>query len=122
MCHLILLLPIFGLVVFWLLPLDLAIPVYILILVPSILVYFAIMRAMRRPVSTGREGLINEIGRVVKSNKGEIQVLVHGEIWNASSSERLHKGQSVRIVGVHGLSVKVESADREENEPDLKSQ
>lgn len=64
MCHIILLLPIISLVLFWILPLAYALPLYLVVLVASILVYFAMMKAMKRPVTTGKEGLIGEIAEV----------------------------------------------------------
>jgi membrane protein implicated in regulation of membrane protease activity len=65
MQHLILFLPMAGIVVFWLLPVDVAVTVYLLIPVVSGLFYWAIARAMKRRHKTGAEGLINSTARVV---------------------------------------------------------
>ena len=54
MCHLVLLLPLFGLAVFWLWPPAVAVPVYLAVLVVSAGVYYLALVAMRLPV-TARE-------------------------------------------------------------------
>ena len=107
MCHIILLLPILGLVVFWLLPLSVAVPVYAAILLVSGSVYFMMMRAMRRPVRTGAQGMLHEIAEVVETMNPTGRVRVHGEIWEAVSSDVLREGDRVEIVGVTGLTLQV---------------
>ena len=107
MCHLVLMMPILGLAVFWFWPISVALPIYTIILLLSAVVYFVLMQAMRHPVATGSEGLINEIGEAMQAFNQQTRVFVHGEIWNAISSEPLHQGESVKIAGVNGLSVRV---------------
>jgi len=53
MCHVILLLLFFGLPVFWLRPLSMALPVYLLILLLSAWVYYYTIAAMCRDVTEG---------------------------------------------------------------------
>jgi membrane-bound serine protease (ClpP class) len=68
------------------------------------------LKAKLRKPTTGKEGLIGEIGvaltRIAPGSEG--QVKVHGEIWTAWSDQSIRKGQKVRVVEVQGLSVKVE--------------
>lgn len=111
MCHLVLLLPVFGLVVFWLFPLPVAAPIYMLILAFSVWMYRAIMQAMNRPVVTGSEGMVGQIGEVVDVSRNFFGILVHGEIWKAKSASVVRKGQRVRVIGLEGLVLKVEDAD-----------
>lgn len=54
-------------------------------------------------VSTGKEGLIGEIGIVQKSLSPEGKILIHGEIWNARSSERLKKGTMVKVISIEPM-------------------
>jgi len=64
---------------------------------------------MQKP-TTGREELI---GRTVKAETDidpEGMVKVHGEIWKASSTEPIQKGEEVVIVDVDGLTLVVERA------------
>ncbi len=90
----ILLLPLIGIIVFWLMPLYLAIPVYLVILLISGLLYWAIVRAMKRRPYTGSEGLIGEEARVVTKSgshdAAEYIVSVRGELWSANSRDDLN--------------------------------
>jgi hypothetical protein len=58
MCHLILMIPLLVLPIFWLWPLSLAVPVYTVILLLSLGFYNMIFRAMRRPREIGPETLL----------------------------------------------------------------
>lgn len=107
MCHLILMLPVLGLPVFWLWPLSEAVPVYSVILVLSVLVYVYVIRAMRQPVETGAEQILHSIGKVIEVGVKDIRVRVHSEIWRAGSTEKLKPGDLVEIVGIDGLKLRV---------------
>ena len=107
MCHLILMLPVLGLPVFWLWPLWEAVPVYGGILVLSILVYVYVIRAMRHPVETGAEQILHSIGKVVEVGAKDTHVRVHSEIWQAVSAEKLKPGDAVEIIGIDGLKLRV---------------
>ena len=65
MHHLILFLPIIGIIVFWLLPVGIAIPSYLGILLVSGLMYWAILRAIKKTPITGDSGLVGNKARVV---------------------------------------------------------
>jgi membrane protein implicated in regulation of membrane protease activity len=99
-CHLILLLPIFGLGVFWLWPLSVAVPIYLAILLVSGALYYVAMRAMQRAVQTGAEGMAHKTGEIVEAHRRRGRLKVEGEIWNAVSTGTLRPGQEVEILGV----------------------
>jgi membrane-bound ClpP family serine protease len=105
MCHVVLILPVLGLVVFVMLPFDIALPVYALILSFSIYMYITVMKAMKKPVEAGREEMIHRIVDVLDSVKPEGHVKFQNEIWNASSDETLRKGDKAEIVGLNGLTL-----------------
>jgi membrane protein implicated in regulation of membrane protease activity len=107
MCHLILMLPVLGLPVFWLLPLSEALPIYGVILALSILVYVYVMRAMHQPVETGAEEILHSTGKVVEVGAKDVSVRVHSEMWRAVSAEKLKPGDLVEIVGIDGLQLRV---------------
>lgn len=107
MCHLILMLPVLGLPVFWVLPLSEALPVYGVILALSILVYVYVMRAMRHPVETGTEEILHSTGKVIEVGAKDIRVRVHSEMWRAVSAEKLQPGDLVEIIGIDGLQLRV---------------
>ncbi|MDZ7344237.1 MAG: hypothetical protein ONA90_06945 [candidate division KSB1 bacterium] len=61
-------------------------------------------------MTTGREGMIGEIGTALTALDPEGQVQVHGEIWRAYSETPIKKGQPVKVIAVSGLQIKVEKA------------
>jgi membrane-bound serine protease (ClpP class) len=71
------------------------------------IVSFAI-RARRRPVVSGVEGLTREFAEAVESFDRKGLVSVHGELWKAVSTEPVAAGQRLRIRKVDGLTVEVE--------------
>ena len=71
------------------------------------IVSFAV-KARRRPVVSGAEGLLREHAEAVESFDREGFVRVHGEIWTAVSREPVREGQRLRIRKVDGLKLEVE--------------
>jgi membrane-bound serine protease (ClpP class) len=70
-----------------------------------------VLRARRVRVSTGREGMIGEIG-VARTELGPAgKVFVHGELWNAVARTSLPQGARVRVSGVDGLQLIVEAVE-----------
>ena len=107
MCHLVLLMPIFGLILFWLLPMSEALPIYLVILVVSGALYFVLMRALHRPVATGDEGLLGKSVSVVDMHGHDGQVRINGTTWHAVSDDDLENGDRARVVSVDGLTLTV---------------
>jgi len=112
MHHLILFAPIIGLIVFWLLPLSEALPLYLLIVALSAVLYFMLLKALRRPVATGNRGLLGKSVVVVDMHGHEGQVRVNGTTWHAISEDEIENGDEARIVGVEGLTLKIELTAR----------
>jgi len=106
-CHLLLLLPLLALPVFWLMPLSVAVPVYVLVLVLSAAVYYLAIRAMHLPVRTGKEELLHAVGMVTGRLNGGYQVRVHSELWNAESTDGLSPGDRVEVVAVKHMRLGV---------------
>jgi len=73
------------------------------------IVSFAV-RARRRPVVSGVEGLTREIAEAVEDFDRQGLVRVHGELWTAVSAEPVRAGQRLRIRQVDGLVIQVEPA------------
>ena len=69
-----------------------------------------VVKAHRQRVTTGREGMIGELGTALTSINPDGRVQVHGEIWQARSDMPIEKGESIKVAGVSGLQVKVEKA------------
>ena len=110
MCHLLLLSPVFGLLIFWFLPLWIAVPVYGVIVLLSILLYAATVRMMRLPQITGVHSLVQRPGIVIDVGGRSPRVRVGDEIWQALSTDRLQVGDRVSVVKQDGLILEVERA------------
>jgi hypothetical protein len=63
MCHLLLVLPLVSLILFLLLPIEVAATLYSFILLFCAILYWLIWKAMRRPVTTGIEGMMGAVGQ-----------------------------------------------------------
>jgi len=107
MHHLLLLLPLVGFGLFIFLLWQVALPLYVIILVGSLAIYWKILKAQgKRPV-IGQRAMIGERARVIKVQGSKIEVDYEGEIWRAASPEPLQQGQQVTIKGVEGLTLMV---------------
>jgi membrane-bound serine protease (ClpP class) len=78
------------------------------IAVVFILVVTVIIRSQRRPVNTGREGLIGQTAVVRAALDPKGTVFVEGEIWNAwMEGGKADPGEEVTVEGVEGLRLRV---------------
>ncbi len=73
-------------------------------------IYFA-LKAQKRQVTTGDQGLTGEIATVMDLKDGQGRVFVHGEYWQALSTEDYPKGTRVKVIGVDGMRLKVDKID-----------
>jgi len=73
------------------------------------IVSFAV-RARRRPVVSGVEGLTLELAEAIEDFEHQGLVRVHGELWTAQSTQPVRAGQRLRIRKVDGLVIQVEPA------------
>lgn len=118
-CHAAFILPLVGLPLFWLLPLEYALPINLVIWAASPLLYRAIRRAMSKPTADGFRSLVGSRAEVVsrsdtvRSAKYLVRAQGQGELWSAYSTDALDIGEWVNIVAVKGIGVVVE---RENND------
>ncbi len=112
MCHLILLMPVLALPIFWLMPLNLAIPIYVVIGLITSFLYRLIAKSMGSWPAIGAESLVGGEAEVVSKLNAEAhaQYLVRagGELWSAFSPEPLQPGETVRITTLDGVRLTVE--------------
>ena len=91
--------------------LNVIIPVAIGISLIFIFLITLAIRAHIKKVHTGKEGLVGEIGKAQTDIDPEGKVFVHGELWQAESSEKILKGSRVRVVEVmDNLRIRVTKA------------
>lgn len=72
-----------------------------------------VISAHRRIPTTGREGLIGEVGAAETGVAPEGKIFVRGEYWDAWSDQPIEAGSPVKVVGVDGMRLKVEKTTRE---------
>lgn len=68
------------------------------------------LKAQKKKVTTGSEGILGETGIVFKALNPKGTVQVHGEFWRAESSTPLKKGAEVKVIEYdsRNLTLKVE--------------
>jgi len=66
------------------------------------------LRTHRKKVTTGKEGIIGEVGIAVSNIDPEGQVKIHGEYWKALSNDKIKKNEKVKVIDVEGLKLIIE--------------
>jgi membrane-bound serine protease (ClpP class) len=84
-----------------------------IVVMTSLFFLFALgfaLKAQRKVVTTGSEGLVGETGVVFKALNPNGTVQVHGEFWRAESDTTIKKGSKVKVIAYDGknLTLKVE--------------
>jgi len=110
MHHLLLLVVLFGWILFLFLSWEIALPLYVIGVIISLAIYWKIILAQRRRPVIGKRATIGGQAIVIRAQAGEIEVDFQGEIWRAISSQPLQVDQKVIIEGVEGLLLKVKPA------------
>jgi len=75
-----------------------------------LLVLTMLLRSRRRPVVTGKEGLLGAEGETVAWDGEEGRVRVNGEIWRARAPRPLQPGARIKVINREGLVLVVEPA------------
>ena len=74
----------------------------------TLLLLSLVVRARRNKVETGVEGMIGETGSAITALTPTGKVFVHGEYWDAVSSQPAAAGARIRVVAVERLKLTVE--------------
>ncbi len=112
MCHVLLLLPVLALPVFWFWPLEIALPLYGVAGVASVGIYALVYRAWRTPLAHGPQTLIGAIGCVISAERQRAILRLGGELWLADvQGQPLTPGEQAEVVGIHGLQLKARKVD-----------
>ena len=111
-CHIPYLFPVLGVVLFWVLPWQAALPAYLVLVAVSAIYGWATVQTLREPVQTGREAMIGAEGTVIQDGASPV-IRVGDELWNARSHGPIVTGELVRVVGLEGLRLRVEPARKQ---------
>jgi membrane-bound serine protease (ClpP class) len=95
------------------LPLGLVLAVVIPFALIMIVMVRLAFRARHARVATGLAGMIGLKGRAETAIAPEGRVFVRGELWRARSQTKIAAGENVRVVGVEGLTLEVDLAERD---------
>ena len=67
-----------------------------------------VLRTQLRGVETSPARMLGLKGKAVTEVKSEGRVMVQGEYWWARARARIAEGESVRVVGIDGMTLEVE--------------
>ncbi|HEX2489996.1 MAG TPA: nodulation protein NfeD [Blastocatellia bacterium] len=95
------------------LPLGLVLAVVIPFALILIVMVRLALRARHTRVATGLAGMIGLKGQAETAIEPEGRVFVRGELWRARSQTKIAAGENVRVVGVEGLMLYVDLAERD---------
>ncbi len=70
------------------------------------------VRALWSKTTTGREGLVGEVGVVRSPLAPRGQIFLRGELWNAESAVPVEPGETVRVTHIDGLTLRVVPVQR----------
>jgi membrane-bound serine protease (ClpP class) len=72
-----------------------------------------VLRSRRWKTTTGKEELVGSQGIAIAPLPAGVEgmIRVHGELWQAESSQPVQEGKTVRVLRVEGLKLYVEPAD-----------
>jgi membrane-bound serine protease (ClpP class) len=90
--------------------LDVIIPVVVITSSCCALIVLLAIKAHRRQPTTGREGLLQAQGITKSTLDLEGKVFIHGEYWDAVSSEPIPEGTRVEVLEVQDTILKVKKA------------
>ena len=76
----------------------------------------AVVAARKRPAVTGAEGMIGKIAVVKLWSGREGQVVVDGEVWNATSNSPLVPGDTATVRSLQGLTLRVTRLDDQQRD------
>lgn len=78
-----------------------------------------VLKARRAKVATGTAGMIGEVGTAYTDLNPEGKVFVHGEFWDAEATVPVKASTRVRVIGVDGLTLRVEPVSTEKGESNV---
>jgi membrane-bound serine protease (ClpP class) len=111
---------ILGLVVFILFVAGVRLPVPVLVILGLAVaagIYFihrAVVRALRRRMVTGAEGMVGAYGIAMETLAPAGMVDIKGEYWQAVSPHaNIEKGHNIEVTSINGLTLEVKEKDND---------
>lgn len=111
MCHILWILPLLALPLFWIFDFYTALPIYLGVVVLTGVTFYLTMQSIRQAPQSGIEGMRGEVVEVVEASGSRGRVRYRSELWYAAAREPMAVGEKVRIIGNKGLCLIVEKAE-----------
>ena len=83
-------------------PIIIWLPATVTVVVIAVLLVYLSIKAHRRRVETGVEGIVGEEGTYSGG-----KAFVHGELWSVKNNEGLAEGDSIVVEGVERMILRV---------------
>jgi membrane protein implicated in regulation of membrane protease activity len=105
--------PLGGIALFFVLPTWMALPVYLVGTGLSILYHHAMMQSAKERTTTGRRGMVGLEAEVLFWEGASGEVRCHSEIWSALSKDgrSFARGDRVKVTDCEGLTLSVQALD-----------
>ena len=96
---------------------QISMPLIVTVTVITVLFVFTLIsmavRQRKKPVVSGREQMIGDVGEATADFSGMGNVHIHGELWSARSDQPVRKGQRVKVRELDGLTLVVEPLEEQ---------
>ncbi|MFC1669549.1 nodulation protein NfeD [Spirochaetota bacterium] len=92
-------------------PMTTIVVTVIIVLAFIFIVVRAVLSVHKSKATTGKIGLIGEVGTAIRDFKGKGKIRIHGEIWDAYSEDGVLKDEEVVVKEVDGMKLIVERKD-----------
>ena len=92
----------------WKLPVSLILSVLTSVVIILAFLTRLVLRSHRAGAETGPSRMIGLKGKAVTEIGAEGRVMVLGEYWWARARARIAEGESVRVIGIDGLTLEIE--------------
>lgn len=112
MCHLLWILPVLALPLFWIFDFYTALPIYLGVVALSGITLYLTVQSIRQAPQSGIEGMKGEIVEVMEASGSRGRVRYHNTLWYVAAREPIAIGEKVRIIGNRGLSLIVEKEEK----------
>ena len=74
-----------------------------------------LIKSRRKPVISGKEGLIGALGEALDDFADTGMIRIHSENWRARTDSSVRKNEKVTVTGIDGLTLLVTPLRNKEN-------
>lgn len=96
---------------------QLSIPVIVTVTTVTVLFVFTLIsmavRQRKKPVVSGREQMIGDVGEAIEAFSASGNIRIHGELWSARTERPVRKGQQVKVRAMDGLTLVIEPLEEQ---------